>query len=95
MAAHARFHGLRSPEEIGYVLNGYDIDSEWPPGSGIPYLEYFAPVDYAAGRRLAGCAAQLWKALMELSPESARRPNQRQVFRRKPLLRRSDAKMRL
>jgi hypothetical protein len=42
MAAHARFHGLRSPEEIGYVLNGYDIDSEWPPGSGIPYLEYFA-----------------------------------------------------
>jgi hypothetical protein len=53
------------------------------------------PVDYAAGRRLAGCAAQLWKALMELSPESARRPNQRQVFRRKPLLRRSDAKMRL
>jgi len=60
-------------EEIGYVLNGYDIDSEWPPGSGIPYLEYFAPVDYAAGRRLAGCAAQLWKALMELSPESARR----------------------
>jgi hypothetical protein len=73
MAAHARFHGLRSPEEIGYVLNGYDIDSEWPPSSGVPYLEHFAPADYAAGRRLAECAAQLWKALMELSPESARR----------------------
>ncbi|QOT81578.1 ATP-binding protein [Cupriavidus basilensis] len=72
MAAHARFHGLRSPEEIGYVLNGYDIDSEWPPSSGVPYLAHFAPADYAAGRRLAECAALLWKALMELSPQSAR-----------------------
>ncbi len=73
MAAHARFHGLRSPEEIAYVLNGYDIDSEWPPGSGVSYLKYFAPVQFAAGHRLADCAALVWKALVELSPESARR----------------------
>lgn len=71
MAAHARFHGLRSPEEIAYVLNGYDIDSEWPPGSGVSYLKYFAPVQFAAGHRLADCAALVWKALVELSPESA------------------------
>ncbi|RDK04950.1 ATP-binding protein [Cupriavidus lacunae] len=73
MAAHARFHGLRSPEEIAYVLNGYDIDSEWPPGSGVSYLKYFAPVQFAAGHRLADCAALVWQALVELSPESARR----------------------
>lgn len=32
MAAHAKFHGLRSVGEVEYVLNGYDIDSEWPHG---------------------------------------------------------------
>ncbi|WP_042293183.1 ATP-binding protein [Paraburkholderia mimosarum] len=73
MAAHARFHGLRSPDEIAYVLNGYDIDSEWPPGSSVSYLQYFAPGEFREGRRLADCAGQLWKALVELSPESARR----------------------
>lgn len=78
MAAHARFHGLRSPEEIGYVLNGYDNDSEWPPGSGVPYLKYFAPGDFAAGRRLADCAERLWKALVELSlPDAACRQSDR------------------
>lgn len=71
MAAHARFHGLRSSDELEYVLNGYDVDSEWPAGSGISYLECFAPVDFSAGRRLASCAKQLWKALIELSPDSA------------------------
>ncbi|MFL9869741.1 ATP-binding protein [Paraburkholderia fungorum] len=73
MAAHARFHGLRSLDEIGYVLNGYDVDSEWPSGSSISYLEYFAPDDFTAGRRLADCAEQVWKALVELSPDSAKR----------------------
>ena len=55
------------------MLNGYDNDSEWPPGSGIPYLKYFAPGDFAAGRRLGDCAGRLWKALVELSPECVRR----------------------
>lgn len=73
IAAHARFHGLRSPDEIAYVLNGYDVDSEWPPGSTVSYLHYFAPGAFREGRRLADCAGQLWNPLVELSPESARR----------------------
>lgn len=71
MAAHARFHGLRSTEEIAFVMNGYDVDSEWPPGSGVSFLDYFAPEDFAAGRRLVESAAHLWKALVELSPSTA------------------------
>lgn len=71
MAAHAQFHGLRSPEEIEYVLNGYDIDSEWPPDSGVSYLQHFAPDQFSTGRRLAGCAGQLWAALVELAPGAA------------------------
>ncbi|MBW0446149.1 ATP-binding protein [Paraburkholderia phenoliruptrix] len=73
MAAHARFHGLCSSDELAYVLNGYDLDSEWPAGSGVSYLEYFAPVAFAARRRLADCVQDLWKALVELTPDAARR----------------------
>ncbi|WP_018311901.1 hypothetical protein [Cupriavidus sp. UYPR2.512] len=73
MAAHARFHGLRSAKEVEYVLNGYDIDSEWPPGSQVSHLAYFAPDEFAAGRRLADRSEQLWAALVALSPEIPRK----------------------
>lgn len=73
MAAHARFNGLRSIDELEYVLNGYDIDSEWPPRSNVSFLQYFAPSDFSAGCRLAASAPLLWKALVELSPNSARK----------------------
>lgn len=55
------------------MLNGYDIDSEWPSGSKVSFLQYFAPNDFAAGRRLSDCAPLLWKALLELSPDQARK----------------------
>lgn len=71
MAAHTRFHGLRSAVEIEYVFDGYDIDSEWPPGSGVSFLQYFSPSEFAAGRRLSTSKEDLWKALVELSPKSA------------------------
>lgn len=73
MAAHARFHGLHSVDEVEFVLKGYDIYSEWPEGSGTTYLEYFSPSDFKAGRRLSECREPLWKALVELSPESSKR----------------------
>lgn len=75
MAAHTRFHGIRSSEEIGYVLNGYDCDSEWPMNSKISYLQYFAPNYYSDGCRLANCADDLWRALVELSPKTVKMKN--------------------
>lgn len=68
MAAHSRFHGLRIAAELEFVLTGYDIDSEWPSGSGTTYLQHFAPVDFKAGHRLTQSAAVLWKAMEDLSP---------------------------
>ncbi|HJV85216.1 MAG TPA: hypothetical protein VJ698_07045 [Noviherbaspirillum sp.] len=73
MAAHARFHGLRAESELEYVLNGYDIDSEWPAQSNVTFLQYFAPNAFASGQRLADCTKLLWQALVELSPKSNRR----------------------
>ena len=76
MAAHYQFYGIRSPKELEYVLNGYDVDSEWPISSGLSFLNYFSPNDYHSGRRLAHCTNDMWKALVELSPEKVARKYQ-------------------
>lgn len=73
MAANARFHGIRSAAEVQYVLNGYDVDSEWPSGSNISFLQHFSPENFKAGRQLSGSASVLWKALVELLPDSAKK----------------------
>jgi hypothetical protein len=73
MAAHARFHGLQSKSELEFVLNGYDLDSEWPSGSGVTFLEYFAPADFTAGRRLVERAGDFWQAMVALSPRGEHR----------------------
>ncbi len=73
MASHARFHGIRSVDELAYVLNGYDEDSEWPQGSGVSFLQHFAPGYFASGKRLSDSSDILWHALTELCPQSARR----------------------
>ena len=73
MATHDQFHGLRSEYELQYVLNGYDLDSEWPRGSCQSFLEYFAPQDFLAGRRLSDSAPDFWKALVELTPATAKK----------------------
>ena len=68
LVAHWPFPGIRSEEEIGFVLDGYDTASEWPENSGISYLAHFAPDAYARGERLAPCAPVLWQALNSLLP---------------------------
>lgn len=34
MLATKPFHGIRSVDELSYVMAGYDVGSEWPVGSG-------------------------------------------------------------
>ncbi|WP_456184913.1 ATP-binding protein [Advenella kashmirensis] len=75
---HSRFHGLRHVDELSFVLEGYDQESEWPTGSGISYLNYFAPNHYRSNHRLSHCAATLWQALSDLLPSGAQ-----QVFKKK------------
>ena len=67
-AQDAAFHGLRGVEELRYVLNGYDVDSEWPKNSGISFLQCFAPNSFSEGRRLASHASDLWDAFSDLRP---------------------------
>lgn len=64
----APFFGLRSVADLTFVLEGYDLDSEWPKESGLSFLQYFAPDDFSKGRRLAECAPQLWSSFDALRP---------------------------
>lgn len=69
---HSKFHGLRGLQELTFVLEGYDRESEWPRGSGKSYLHYFAEKDFLAGRRLAHCAEIAWQAFEDLVPQDVR-----------------------
>lgn len=63
-----RFHGLRSVDELVFVLRGYDEDSDWPKGSSTSFLEYFAPDEFRKNNRLSNHAEDLWKAFTDLVP---------------------------
>ena len=67
-ACDVRFNGIGSEDQLGYVLNGYDVDSEWPKKSGQSYLQYFAPDYFKAGQRFKNHGSVIWTAFMDLRP---------------------------
>lgn len=70
--ADARFHGISNSEELAFVLNGYDEDSDWPPGTRTSYLKYFAPNEFAKNLRLVSVSDELWESFEELLPPEAK-----------------------
>lgn len=70
---HAPFHGIKSLAELEFVLQGYDEDSEWPPGSKFSFTRYFANNDFAAGYRLQQTAELQFKSLNELTPDDVKK----------------------
>jgi hypothetical protein len=67
--ADSKFHGISNVEELGFVLNGYDLDSEWPPGSNTSFLKYFSPNDFQNNNRLSNSKSELWQCFQELLPQ--------------------------
>jgi hypothetical protein len=70
MVRNACFHGIRSQLELEYVLNGYDIESEWPKGSGLSFTHYFFPRAYLAGFRIVESSVGMWEIFGELAPST-------------------------
>lgn len=64
----AQFRGIIGAIELEEVLKGYDVDSEWPAGSGTSYTKYFFPKAFEAGFRLSASAAELWSIFEEMGP---------------------------
>jgi hypothetical protein len=70
MGEVAKFCGICSEQELLFVLEGYDTRSEWPEQSGTSYTNYFFPLAFAGGFRLAKYAPQLWEVFAEAAPEN-------------------------
>ncbi|MFX1670802.1 ATP-binding protein [Paraburkholderia sp. A2WS-5] len=68
MLASEPFHGVRSIDELAYVMRGYDDGSEWPPGSGRSFTAGLAPRPWAGGFRMEHQADRLMRAMNETLP---------------------------
>lgn len=68
------FHGIRSSAEMREVLNGYDMGTEYPEGSGTSYTQYFAPTAWERGWRLADIADDLWLAFEKEREKACKSP---------------------
>lgn len=76
---HSKFHGLRGQEELKFVLEGYDRESEWPSGSGTSYLRYFSQEHFLTKKRLGDCTGTLWQVFEDLLPAEIRRRFEREA----------------
>lgn len=69
MVHQCKFHGLRGAREIKKCLRAYDVDSEYPDGSGWSFTRYFYPAVFGLGFRLASYADLLWEAFRLIRDE--------------------------
>jgi hypothetical protein len=59
------FHGVRSVQELAYVMAGYDTGTSWPVGSGLSYTAGLAPKAWLEGFRMASQADALMTAMTQ------------------------------
>ena len=69
MLAAERFSGIRSVDELRYVLSGYDEGAEWPKHSGLSFTQGLAPQAWADGFRMASLAEGLHQAMVDALPD--------------------------
>ncbi|CAM5569717.1 ATP-binding protein [Eoetvoesiella caeni] len=63
LAEPLQFEGCTSVKDLRKILNSYDVDSEYPEGSGWSYTRFFLPQAYEAGFRLFNYAHEIWEVL--------------------------------
>lgn len=59
------FEGCSSVDELKHILKVYDLDSEFPEGSGWSYTRFFLPQAFSNGFRLERYASKMWAALSQ------------------------------
>lgn len=69
MIHEVRFFGVRSPEELEYLLSSYDSVTEFPEGSNCSYTRFFFPQGFDKGYRLESEKNNIWNSLIELRAE--------------------------
>jgi hypothetical protein len=78
MVHQLQFHGLRGATQIRRCLEAYDVDSEYPEGSGWSFTRYFYPAAFNSGFRLKSYAASLWEAF-RLTKDECGVPGKREI----------------
>ncbi|QEY71752.1 ATP-binding protein [Pseudomonas sp. PDNC002] len=63
MSELIEFKGCRDVTDIEAILNGYDVFTEYPKGSGISFTKAFLPEAFGGGFRLLTYAPHLWQAM--------------------------------
>src|SRR3546814_1290838 len=58
------FEGCISVDDFRKILRSYDVNSEYPEGSGLSYTRFFLPKAYQAGFRLTNYSEEIWDALL-------------------------------
>jgi hypothetical protein len=64
------FAPVRDAETVTKILAGYDEDSEFPPGSGCAFAQYYYPEAYETGWRLASQGELLFQAFKKAHEKS-------------------------
>lgn len=72
MRASARFKGVASIDELGFILDAYDSHTFWPKGSQTSFTNHFFPASFSKGFRLTQCTEQLWRIYIEDAPKALR-----------------------
>lgn len=65
-----KFVGCLTLDDFTSILNDYDSNKEYPLDSGCTYTQFFLPLAFASGFRLAGQAVMIWAALINIAGEA-------------------------
>ncbi|MBB3112113.1 hypothetical protein FHS18_004191 [Paenibacillus phyllosphaerae] len=69
MLKEHQLFGAKTVADLQVCLKGYDT-LEYPEGSGWSYTKYYYPDAYLEGKRLEGCATQLYEAFALVRQEN-------------------------
>lgn len=58
-----RFSGIDGETDFRRLFVALDVGSEFPPGSGVSFTQFFLPKAFGAGWRFAEQAGRIWKVL--------------------------------
>jgi hypothetical protein len=70
MIEEYKFSGIKSLDDIMVFLRCYDMESEYPQGSGWSFTRYYFPEAFAAGERLESFAADILEIFTTLRQKS-------------------------
>lgn len=66
MANTYRFHGIRSLRDVKRILKAFDMESEYPEGSGWSFTRFFVPIAFENGWRFADQSQLIWQSFKEI-----------------------------